>query len=595
MQPQTPGDRRKASPIDDRQYRLLVEAVTDYAIYMLDPEGIVISWNAGARRFTGYEAAEILGSHFSRFYLDEDQRSGQPAQALETAERDGRFECESWRVRNDGSRFWANVVIDPIRDTSNRLIGFAKITRDLSERKRSEEMLMRSERQFSLLVQGVTDYAIYMLDPLGQIVSWNAGAERTKGYLADEIVGRHFSLFYSREDQEKGEPQRALETAARDGRFENDGWRIRKDGSRFWANVVVAPLHNDAGVLIGFAKVTRDLTERQQAQHALERANNVLHQTQKMDAVGQLTGGIAHDFNNLLMAILGSLELVRKRLPNDPKITRLIDNAIQGAQRGTELTKRMLAFARQQDLKYESIDLQTLVRNMIDLLQSSLGPSVTIETRFPASLSMIRGDSNQIELALLNLAVNARDAMPQGGALVLSVREESIVAGQGENLSSGQYACLSVTDTGDGMDATTLARAMEPFFTTKGPGQGTGLGLSMVHGTAMQMGGQLILKSRKGNGTTAEIRSAGTVEKRNRQSPGCRTARGWRHALPPDTGGGRRPPGVDEHGGDVGRPRPHRPRSDIRQPGTRNIAAGEADRPGDHGSGHAAHDRHTTR
>jgi PAS domain S-box-containing protein len=489
---------------DDGRYRLLVESVTDYAIYMLDPSGVVTSWNAGAQRFKGYEPAEILGQHFSRFYTDEDRGTGLPETALKTAATEGRFEHEGWRVRKDGTHFWAHVIIDPIRDPSGKLLGFAKVTRDLSERKLAQEALRRSEERFRLLIQGVTDYAIYMLDPDGRVTNWNVGAERIKGYLADEILGEHFSRFYTEEDRAAGLPNIALETAAREGRFEREGWRVRKDGTQFWANVVIDAVRDAQGNLIGFAKVTRDMSEKREAQRALEQAKEAFFQSQKMEAVGRLTGGVAHDFNNLLMAVLGSLELLRKRLPDDPRLTGLLDNAIQGAQRGASLTKRMLAFARRTELRPEALDVAALVHGMADLMQRSLGPSVHIETRFPLSLPPARADANQLELALLNLAVNARDAMPDGGTIVISARVDRI-AEQKDNLAPGRYVCLSVSDTGEGMDQETLAHAMEPFFTTKGIGKGTGLGLSMVHGMSEQSGGRLVLKSRKGEGTTAEI------------------------------------------------------------------------------------------
>jgi len=487
------------------RYRLLVEAVTDYAIYMLDPTGVVTSWNAGAQRFKGYTADEIIGEHFSRFYTEEDQARGLPATVLGIAAREGKFETEGWRVRKDGSRFWAHVVIDPIRDSDGELTGFAKVTRDLTERKQTQEALRRSEEQFRLLIQGVTDYAIYLLSPEGIITNWNAGAQRIKGYLPDEIVGKHFSQFYTDEDRLAGLPQQALETAVREGRFEKEGWRVRKDGTRFWSHVIIDPVRSDSGELLGFAKITRDITERKQTQESLERAREALFQSQKMDAVGQLTGGVAHDFNNLLMAILGSLELLKKRLPDDPNLSRLVDNAMLGARRGATLTQRMLAFARRQELDVQSLELPRLVAGMTELLASSLGPGAEIETDFPRGLSAVVGDENQIELALLNLCVNARDAMPEGGRIRIAAREETMAAGNSMSLLPGHYVCLSVADTGEGMSSETLARATEPFFTTKGVGKGTGLGLSMVHGMAEQMGGQLTLTSRPGQGTTAEI------------------------------------------------------------------------------------------
>jgi PAS domain S-box-containing protein len=497
--------RPEAAPPDEQRYRLLVEAVTDYAIYMLDPEGVVASWNAGARRFKGYTDQEIIGQHFSRFYTEEDKQTGLPARALATATNEGRFEQEGWRVRKDGTRMWAHVVIDPIRDRSGKLIGFAKITRDITERKAAEDALRRSEERFRLLVQGVKDYAIYMLDPTGRVTNWNAGARRFKGYSEDEIIGEHFSRFYTDEDKAVGLPARALATAANEGRFEQEGWRVRKDGARFWAHVVIDPIRDAAGDLIGFAKITRDMTERRAAQEALEKTRAAFLQSQKMETIGQLTGGIAHDFNNLLAVILGNLELLRKRLQEDPKITRMVENSILAAQRGASLTQRMLAFARRQELKTEPVDVPTLVRDMADLLQRSIGPTIRIDTYFPLRLAPALADPNQLELALLNLGVNARDAMPEGGTITIAAREERVAASEPGGPPIGEYICLSVADTGEGMDEQTLARAVEPFFTTKGVGKGTGLGLSMIHGFAEQSGGRLVIKSQKGQGTVAEI------------------------------------------------------------------------------------------
>lgn len=497
-------DRTKASAIDDSRFRLLIDAVIDYAIYMIDPDGIITSWNSGARRFKGYEEAEILGQHFSRFYTEEDRRAGLPQRALDTAIREGRFEGEGWRVRKDGTHFWCHVVIDPILDPSGKLLGFAKITRDLTDRKMAEEVLKQSEQQFRLLVQSVTDYAIYMLAPDGHVTNWNPGAQRIKGYLPEEVIGKHFSMFYTPEDREAGEPQRTLDIAVREGRFENKGWRVRKDGTRFLANVVVDPIWGETGTLLGFAKITRDITEVTQAQQTLEQTREALFQAQKMQAIGQLSGGIAHDFNNLLTVILGNLEIVRKRVGDDSKITRLVDNATQGALRGVSLTQRMLAFARRQELKAESVEIPALVQGIIGLLRSSLGPSVVLETRFPPEIEPVLADINQLELAVLNLVTNARDAMPHGGKIVISAKTEE-TWDQPQLSLSGRYVCLSVSDTGEGMDEATLASAMDPFFTTKGVGKGTGLGLSMVHGYIEQLGGRFVLKSQKDIGTIAEL------------------------------------------------------------------------------------------
>lgn len=498
-------DQSKANAIEEMRFRLLIDAVVDYAIYMIDPDGIITSWNSGAKRFKGYEEAEILGQHFSRFYTEKDRLAGLPQRALDTAIREGRFEGEGWRVRKDGTHFWSHVVIDPIIDPTGKLLGFAKITRDLTDRKMAEETLKQSEQQFRLLVQSVTDYAIYMLSPEGRLTNWNPGAQRIKGYRPEEVIGKHFSIFYTPEDQAAGEPQRALAIATREGRFENKAWRVRKDGTQFFAHVVVDPIWGETGTLLGFAKITRDITEATLAQQTLEQTREALFQAQKMQAIGQLSGGIAHDFNNLLTVILGNLEIVRKRVADDPKITRLVDNATQGALRGVSLTQRMLAFARRQELKFESIEIPKLIEGLTGLLRSSLGPSIKLETRFTAGLEPVKGDVNQLELALLNLTTNARDAMPHGGSIVISASNEKLRDKNTLSLAPGDYVCLRLTDTGEGMDQATLISAMDPFFTTKGVGKGTGLGLSMVHGFIEQLGGRFLLKSQKDNGTTAEL------------------------------------------------------------------------------------------
>jgi PAS domain S-box-containing protein len=330
---------------DERRFQLLVDAVKDYSIYMLDPHGIVSSWNSGAQRFKGYKAAEIIGQHFSRFYTGEDQQAGVPEQALAIAVAEGKYETEGWRVRKDGSRFWASVVIDPIRDEDGNLFGFAKITRDITERRTAQEALRRSEEQFRLLVQGVTDYTIFMLDPTGHVTNWNSGAQRMKGYAANEIIGQHFSRFYTDEDRAADVPLRALQTAEREGRFETESWRVRKDGSHFWASVVIDAIHDENGSLIGFGKVTRDITERRQVQKALEEAREALFQSQKMEAVGQFTGGVAHDFNNLLQAISGSLEVVERRLAaGRTDVGQHMAAARTAMDCATALTQRLLAF-----------------------------------------------------------------------------------------------------------------------------------------------------------------------------------------------------------------------------------------------------------
>jgi PAS domain S-box-containing protein len=488
---------------EDDRYRLLIESIKDYAIFMLDKSGHVTSWNPGAERFKGYTAEEILGSHFSRFYVPEDRGAGLPARALQSAAEVGRFEAEGWRLRKDGTRFWAHVVIDPIR-RDDRLIGFAKITRDLTERREAEKALRQSDEQFRILVSGVTDYAIYMLDPAGTVVSWNAGAERIKGYSPDEIIGHHFSRFYLPEEVEAGAPESALNLAREAGRFEKEGWRIRKDGTRFWAHVVIDPITGEDGALVGYAKITRDITERANSQRELEAAREALYQSQKMEAIGQLTGGVAHDFNNLLAAIIGSLDLLRKRLPYDPRTTPLLENAIQGAERGAVLTQRMLAFARKQDLKLEAVDVPRLVRGMGDFIRRSIGSTIEVRMSFAEALPMVRTDPYQLETALLNLVVNARDALPSGGEIVITADQIDVTETLGAR-RAGRFVRLRVSDNGTGMSAETVAKATEPFFTTKGVGKGTGLGLSMVQGLAGQSGGWIEISSVIGEGATVGL------------------------------------------------------------------------------------------
>ena len=452
----------------------------------------------------GMKRTKSSASISPRFYPEEDRNAGLPARVLEIAKRLANSRARVGGCGRTAADF-GHTSSSTRSEPSGELIGYAKITRDLTERKVAEQALKKSEEQFRLLVQGVTDYAIYMLDIEGRVASWNLGAQRIKGYLPDEIIGQHFSQFYTDEDREAGEPQHALEIAAREGRYEKEGWRFRKDGMRFWAHVIIDPIRDELGSIIAYAKITRDITERKEAQEKLEKAREALVQSQKMEAIGHLTGGVAHDFNNLLMAVLGSLELVRKRMPSDKKLTALVDNAILGAQRGATLTKRMLAFARRQELNIETIHVPELVRGMTELLQRSIGQSISIETRFPLALKPISADANQVEMALLNLAVNARDAMPEGGQIILEARDAVVQTDEPDGLKAGRYVCVSVHDTGEGMDEATLSRAMEPFFTTKGIGKGTGLGLPMVHGLAQQSGGRFVLKSRVGEGTTAEL------------------------------------------------------------------------------------------
>ena len=377
------------------------------------------------------------------------------------------------------------------------------------ERQRVEASLHRSEQSLRVLLDGVTDHAIFMLDPTGAVSSWNAGAARIKGYAGREVMGRHFSMFYTPEDRAAGVPARALERAARDGKYEAEGWRIRKDGSRFWASVVIERLRNQDGVLVGFAKITRDFTERRQSAQALEQARMALAQAQKMETVGQLTGGVAHDFNNLLTAILGGADLLKRRVPNlDETTRRVLDGIIDTSQRGAALVNRLLAFSRKQALRPEVTDVNRLIAGMSELLRRTIGEGIKVETVLAGDLWRTSIDRNQLENTILNLAVNARDAMPDGGKLTIetgNVVLDDDYAIANPEARSGRFLLIAVSDSGTGMSAEVRQRAFEPFFTTKSEGMGTGLGLSQVYGFMQQSGGSVKIYSEPGQGTTVKL------------------------------------------------------------------------------------------
>jgi PAS domain S-box-containing protein len=498
----------EAAQTSDGRYRLLVEAITDYAIYMLDREGRVTSWNPGAKRFKGYEADEIIGRHFSTFYTDAERLQNVPALALEQAERSGRFEREGWRVRKDGTQFWAHVVIDAIRSPEGKLVGFAKITRDLTERRAAETKLRESEAQFRLLVQSVTDYAIYMLDVDGHVASWNAGAQRIKGYAPEEIIGRHFSDFYTESDRASGLPRIGLETATRNGRWEHEGQRVRKDGTSFWAHVVIDAIRDDFGKLVGFAKVTRDITERREAEAALQAAQTTMIRSQKLEAIGQLTGGVAHDFNNLLQVISGNLQLLSKDIAGNARAEMRVQNALGSVARGSKLASQLLAFARRQPLEPRVVNVGRLIRGMDEMLRRALGGEIEVETVVAGGLWNSLVDPDQLENAVLNLAINARDAMNGEGRLTIEASNAFLddeYVRQHDELSAGQYVMIAVTDTGAGIPPDILERVYEPFFTTKAEDKGTGLGLAMVYGFLKQSGGHIKIYSEVGAGTTVKL------------------------------------------------------------------------------------------
>jgi PAS domain S-box-containing protein len=418
------------------------------------------------------------------------------------------------------------------------VIGAVILSRSFGRIVKSEQERRESEERLRLMISGISDYAIFMLDSEGRVAFWNRGAERMKGYTAEEIIGRHVSCFYTKEDTEAGVPSRLLQEAARDGRASAEGWRIRKDGSKFWANVLITAIRDDKSVLRGFAKLTRDMTEQKKADSAIaqereerERAEGILRQAQKMDVIGQLTGGIAHDFNNMLGVIFGSLEILQRRLQTDDR--RILDptrSAWQAAERSATLTNGLLAFSRQQPLEPKPIDVNKLVTGMSGLLNRSLGEDIEIETVLAAGLWTIAADINQLENAVMNLAVNARDAMTDGGKLTIETGntylDEAYARAHAE-VAPGQYVMIAVTDTGIGMSEETIEKAFEPFFTTKEVGRGTGLGLSQVFGFIKQSAGHIKIYSELGEGTTVKLylpRAAGFVTYAREQAAAPRLA-----------------------------------------------------------------------
>ena len=497
--PESPMPPRSAHT--DQTLHYLVDAVSDYAIYMLDADGRVTSWNTGAERLKGYTRAEVEGHHFSEFFTPEDRMAGVPARLLEEATVESRVENEGWRVRKDGSRFWAHGTIHAVRNEHGQLIGFAKVTRDMTAQREVQQALVESERRFRMLVEGVIDYAIYMLDPTGVITNWNPGAERIKGWQAYEIVGQHFSRFYTEEDRAAGVPERALATAAEQGRYEAEGWRVRKDGSLFWASAVIDAIR-EGDVLVGFAKVTRDITEKRRAHLELQRARDRLAQAQKMEALGKLTGGVAHDFNNILMVVSGQAQLLRRKLVGDERGLRALEAIDAAARRGEELTRHLLSFARRQRLTPVALSLHDRSAALRELLSTTLPSMVRLEVDLPDTLWPVVVDPGEFEVALLNFAINARDAMPSGGVLRLTA--ENLVLGEatGDPDLSGEFVAVSIKDTGVGIPPDIMVKIFDPFFTTKEVDKGTGLGLSQIYGFAQQSGGRVTVDSRLGEGST---------------------------------------------------------------------------------------------
>jgi PAS domain S-box-containing protein len=518
----TPADY---SPLDWR-FRQLLEALPA-AVYTTDAEGHVTFYNQAAIYFAG--RTPQLGKDrwcvSSRLYAANGEPMPHDECPMAVALKEDRpvRGVEAIMERPDGARVHFIPFPTPLHDASGELIGAVNMLVDISDRKKAEEAkqqlnetleqrveertremaeafdrLRVSEQRFRLLVQGVTDYAIFMLDLDGSVTNWNLGAERIYGYTASEIVGCHFSRFHAERDRERRLPEAALDTARRAGRYEGEGWRVRKDGTTLWVNAIIDAIHDDAGQLIGFAKITRDLTERRAA-------DEQRRQAQKMEAIGQLTGGVAHDFNNLLTAIIGNLEMLATASREGSAAKRYADAALRAAARGGRLTEHLLAFSRRQEIRPRTVSVNDILSETLILCQKTVGEGIELEVRLQPGIWACHIDRDQFEAAMLNLVANARDAISRSGRLTIAT--ENVTAGNSEgfDLVAGDYVVVSVTDAGCGMTADELARAFEPFFTTKEVGKGTGLGLSQVYGFAQQSGGAARIESRKGVGTTVRI------------------------------------------------------------------------------------------
>ena len=439
--------------------------------------------------------------HFSMFYTQEDRARDMPGKALAIAREQGRFNGEAWRVRRDGSRFRALVAIDAIRSNSGQLIGFAKVTRDVTAHWEAVARLEESERRFRLFVEGVPDYAICMLDEHGCVRHWNAGARRISGYDSIEMIGMPIASLFSDEDRMSGVMGRLLNEALERDSCDAEYWNFRRDGTRFLAHISLRALKDEDGTLRGYAHIIRDLSEQRSTESELEAIREQLLQSQKLDALGQLTGGVAHDFNNILQAITGGLEVASIRLArgDHEQVQHQLDHATRSVERGTHLTRRLLAFARRQPLSPACLDLNGLVSSMTELLERTVGARVNVEIELDPTRLHVLCDPSQLETALLNLAINGRDAMPNGGSLRISTQ----TGPPGPN--GEQFASVSVVDNGIGMPKEMISRVFDPFFTTKPLGQGTGLGLSMIHGFVQQSQGMVHLESRPGEGTRVDL------------------------------------------------------------------------------------------
>jgi PAS domain S-box-containing protein len=495
------GSNKEQLQQSEERFKLLVECIRDYAIFMLDPDGVVLTWNAGAERFKGYQAHEIIGQHFSRFYPPEALARAVPEHELQVASKTGAFEDEGWRVRKDGSLFWANVVITAMRNADGQLLGFAKVTRDLTQRRLHEEELRRSEERFRLLVEGVRDYAIFMLDANGRIVTWNVGAERIKGYTAREIIGQHFSIFYPEAVRDSGWPEHELQVAAEKGSFVDNGLRLRKDGTTFWANVTITALRDDTGRLLGYAKLTRDLTEAKRVE-AMELANQQREELLEAERAARMSAQratrvkdeflatLSHELRTPLSAILGWTQVLLRgasaKAPDMQK--RAVEVIERNARAQIQLIDDLLDLSRVMAgkirLDLHQVSFVSIVEAAVDTVRPTAdAKGVRLIAILGSSQDIVSADSARLQQVVWNLLVNAIKFTPKGGQVqVLLQRVNSHVE-------------LSVSDTGIGIPESYLPQVFDRFSqrdssTTRAFG-GLGLGLAICKQLVELHGGSI--------------------------------------------------------------------------------------------------------
>jgi PAS domain S-box-containing protein len=468
-------------PTLETRFQLLVEAVIDYGIFILDPRGHVVSWNAGAQNIKGYTAQEIIGRHFSVFYPPEAVAQGWPEEELRRAIRFGRLEDEGWRVRKDGSRFWANVVITPMYGEDGVLTGFAKVTRDLTERRHHEQQLRESEERMRLLVENVRDYAIFMLDENGIVRSWNSGARAINGYEAHEILGKPFSVFYTPQDQKQRKPEAELEAARLFGRVENEGWRVRKDGTAFWVNAVVTAMRAPDSKLIGFAKVTRDMTERRRLEE-LERSSRRMNEFLAM---------LAHELRNPLAPIRNAVTVMQLEELPSPALRNCRDIIDRQLTHVTRLVDDLLDIGRistgKVRLRLETVRLAEIVARSVEAAKPLIeARRHQLSLDLPEYPVYVNGDPTRLAQILQNLLVNAAKYTPDGGRIGVAAQR------------SGTFVSVSVTDNGRGIATSNLEEIFELF--RQGPNgpptdSGLGIGLTLARSLAEMHGGTLEAQS----------------------------------------------------------------------------------------------------